>query len=222
LYLGIVVTSLLGHLVLRAQLFDPNHAVTTMANLVQHEGTARLAIALELGIVLTQVLTGLWFFRLFRSVDGFAAGSLAAFSCANAVVVLGSAACLGTALHTALDKSLASPPSVQLMYVISDQLWIVGDLFFGLWLIPMGLLVLRSRWMPIALGWLLVVGGVGYVIAPFVTYLFDATGFGDALALPASVAELWMVGFLLFRGVRPGPTTSTPSSPTATKSAAPA
>ncbi len=31
--------------------------------------------------------------------------------------------------------------------------WDIGGLFFGLWLIPMGYVVLTSRVMPIALGW---------------------------------------------------------------------
>ena len=30
------------------------------------------------------------------------------------------------------------------MYVVSDNLWITGGIFFGLWLVPMGWLVLLS------------------------------------------------------------------------------
>jgi len=82
-------------------------------------------------------------------------------------------------------------------------MWGVGALFFGLWLIPMGWLVVRSAWMPRPLGWILIVGGVGYVLSAFVRYLVPDVGVvADLLTVPASVGEFWMVGYLLVRGVR--------------------
>ena len=90
---------------------------------------ARLGIVLELGIVLTQALAAVWFYRLFRSVDTFAAGLIAVFGMVNAVAILGSAALLATALDVSDDKSLAvsggAAATVQL-YVISGHLWGVG------------------------------------------------------------------------------------------------
>ena len=97
--------------------------------------------------------------------------------------------------------------NVQLLYLVSGNLWDAGALFFGLWLIPMGRCVLRSGWMPRALGWILIAGGVGYVLSAFVRGL-GAPGVADALSLPASVGEFWMIGYLLIRGVRPGPRSS--------------
>ena len=108
--------------------------------------------------MLTQALAALWFFRLFRPVDAFAAGAIAAFGLVNAVAILVSAACLATALQVALEP-VGDAGNAQLLYLVSDNLWIVGGLFFGLWLIPMGWCVLRSGWMPRALGWILVLGG---------------------------------------------------------------
>ncbi|MFC0530555.1 DUF4386 domain-containing protein [Phytohabitans kaempferiae] len=56
---------------------------------------------------------------------------------------------------------------------------------------------------PRTLGWILVVGGVRYVLSSFVLYLArDAQVLFDAMAYPASVGEPWMVGYLLIRGVR--------------------
>ena len=93
---------------------------------------ARLGIVLELGIVLTQALAAVWFYRLFRSVDTFAAGLVAVFGMVNAVAILGSAALLATALDVADDRSLAvsggAAATVQLLYVISGHLWGVGGL----------------------------------------------------------------------------------------------
>ncbi len=88
------------------------------------------------------------------------------------------------------------------MYLISANFWQVGNLYFGLWLIPMGWCVLHSRWMPRLLGWILVVGGAGYVANAFVGFVAPGAGpIWGLLVMPATVGEFWMIGHLLARGV---------------------
>ena len=74
LYLGLAITGVLGFQLVRGQLYVADDPGGTLSNLVEHASMARLGIVLELGIVLTQALTAVWFFRLFRRVDSFAAG----------------------------------------------------------------------------------------------------------------------------------------------------
>ena len=200
LYLGLAITGALGFLLIRPSLFEPGDAAGTLANLVADPGTARLGIALEMAVVVTQALVALWFFRLFRSVDVFAAGAIAALGLVNAVAILGSAAFLATALDVALEP-VGDPGAAQMLYLMSDNLWGVGALFFGLWLIPMGWCVLEAGSMPRALGWALIAGGVGYLLSAFARYLFpDAGTLIDLAAIPATVGELWIIGYLLVRG----------------------
>ncbi len=207
LYLGLAVTGLLGYQLVRGQLYVADDPAGTLSNLVEHTSLSRLGIVLELGIVLTQALAAVWFYRLFRSVDTFAAGLIAVFGMVNATVILGSAALLATALDVADDKSLAvsggAAATAQLLYVISGHLWGVGGLFFGLWLIPMGWLVVRSGWLPKPLGQLLMAGGVGYVLSAFVSYIFTSADLAAALlTIPATIGELWIVGYLILFGIR--------------------
>ena len=103
LYLGLVVTGVLGFLVVRNQIFVADDPAATLANLTQRETLARLGIVIEMGVVITQALVALWFYRLFRSVDAFAAGSIAAFGLVNSVAILGSAAMLATAIDVSQD-----------------------------------------------------------------------------------------------------------------------
>lgn len=206
-YLGLAICGVLGFLLIRPQLYVPGEAQQTLTNLVENELLARCGIALELGIVLTQALAAVWFLRLFRSVDAVEAGTLAAFGLVNATAILVSAGAIATALEVALDPGIvpsADPAAfVQLLYLFSAQLWVVGTLFFGLWLIPMGRLVLRSGWMPRLLGWILIVGGVGYVVSGLVRYLApEASAIADGITIPATIGEFWMIGYLLIRGVR--------------------
>lgn len=207
LYLGLAITGLLGYMLIRNQLFVADAPVATLANLTQQESLARLGIVMEMGVVITQTLAALWFYRLFRRVDGFAAGAIATFGLINAVVILGSAAMLATALDVSQDASLTvaggAAATTQLLYVISGHLWTVGGIFFGLWLIPMGWLARRSGWMPSLLGWILMIGGVGYIASALLSYALDNAGPAlDLLTLPATIGELWMVGYLCLRGVR--------------------
>lgn len=211
LYLGLALTGVLGSMVVRAQLYVADGPVRTLSNLVEHGSLARLGIVLELGIVVTQALAALWFARLFRSIDSFAAWSIAALGMVNAVAILGSAALLATALDVAGDASLAAPggaaATVQLLYVVSGHLWGAAGLFFGMWLIPMGWVALASGWMPRALGWLLVGGGVAYMLGTLLVYAApDAGTASQLLTVPATIGEFWMIGYLLIVGVRAHPT----------------
>jgi hypothetical protein len=199
-YLALGITGMLGFLVVRPALVDPDAAVT-LVNLQEHETLARVGIALEMAVVLAQSLAAVWFYRLFRAVDAFAAGAIAVFGMMNAAAIMASGACLATALQAALGDAGAGADTPQLMYALSENFWGVGNLFFGLWLIPMGWCVLRSGTMPRLLGRLLMVSGIGYVLSGFATYLLpEAELVVLLLAAPATVGEFWMIGYLLVRG----------------------
>ena len=206
-YLAVGITGMLGFLAVRPMLHDPANAAATAANLVANEGLARLGIALELGIVLTQALVAVWFFKLFRSAHDFAAACIAAFGLMNAAILMVSAVALTGALTVALDPGLApggdAAATAQLMYALSTASWTAGAIFFGLWLIPMGYAVLVSGWMPRWLGYVLIVGGVGYVLSSFAQVLLPGLGMvAELLAVPATIGEFWMIGYLLIFGVR--------------------
>jgi Domain of unknown function (DUF4386) len=202
-YLGLAVCGMVGFLVVRARLHVSDDAAATAANLTASEGLARLGIAADLGTVLTQTFAAIGFLRLFRPVNDLAAGAVAAFGLVNAVVILVATAFSAVALETALTGAPTAAADAQLLYDLKLALWSVCGLFFGLWLIPMGWLVLRSGWMPELLGRVLVLGGVGYVLATFARWLLpDVPVLADTLPLAASVGEFWIVGYLLVRGVR--------------------
>jgi hypothetical protein len=85
-----------------------------------------------------------------------------------------------------------------LLELHGQGLMIVG-LFWGLWLLPLGLLVMRSRFMPKAIGVLLIVACAGYVLDVVVRLL--SPGMANVVAPVAGVAkigELAVIGWLLF------------------------
>ena len=200
-YLALGIAGMTGFLVIRQQLHVPEDAAATLANLVEREALARVGVAVDLAIVASQALAAVAFRRLLDPISPTAAHAVAAFGMVNAVAIL-----IGTALTwTALDVAVAggggadAAATVGLLYQLSDAAWGVGALFFGLWLIPMGLAVRSAG--PRLLGPLLVAGGVGYVASVAVGALApSATLAAELTTAPATVAELWMIGWLLVRG----------------------
>ncbi len=87
-----------------------------------------------------------------------------------------------------------------MLFGLHDAVWQVTNLFFGLWLIPMGFLVIQAK-MPKVLGWILYLGGAGYMLAAFLTVLapdMDSSVL-NGLTVPATIGEFWIIGYLLFR-----------------------
>jgi hypothetical protein len=204
-YLGLAITGLLAYLLVRDQIYAPDDAARTAANLIAHERLARLGSVIDIAVVLTQAVTAVWFWKLFRPVHPVAAGSVAAFGLVNCVLILVAGAFSATALDVALRADTAAAAQVQLLYDLDAATLSLAGLFFGLWLVPMGWLAARSGYMPRSLGRLLVAGGVGYVLSVvFAALLPDLPGLAYALTVPATAGELWMVGYLLIRGVSAG------------------
>lgn len=207
-YLALAIAGTLGFLLVRPRIYIEGDPAATLVNLMDREGMARIGLVLELAIVAAQALAAVWFYKLFRSINHAAAFALAGFGMVNAVAILGSAVFMATALAVAGDPGLApggdTAATVQLMHQLSTGSWGVGSLFFGLWLIPMGHIAASSGRMPRWLGRILILGGAGYLLSAFISHGVAGapTWLVDLLSLPATVGELWMIGYLLIIGLR--------------------
>lgn len=208
-YLALAISGMVGFLIVRPQILAEGDATATLANLVDKKALAHLGLVAEMGVVVAQALAAVWFYKLFRSINHVAAWALAIFGIMNAVAIMASAAFLATALTVAGDPGLAvggdAAGTVQLMYELSTNSWGVGAMFFGLWLIPMGYVVVNSGRMPVWLGRILIVGGAGYVLSSFMGYgIADAEPWlVEGLPYLATIGEFWMIGYLLSVGIRP-------------------
>jgi hypothetical protein len=82
--------------------------------------------------------------------------------------------------------------------------YLIAQIFFGLWLLPLGYLIYRSGYVPKVIGVLLAVGCLGYLADTFVQFL--APGIAESVepfvVAPAAIGELSLVVWLLVKGVR--------------------
>ncbi|MCA9610558.1 MAG: DUF4386 domain-containing protein [Myxococcales bacterium] len=204
-YLGMLPGGIGGFLVLRPQLVGET-ADATLANAVAHQDLARLAVAGMMSVILAQALAALGFYALYRRVRPVEALGIAGFGLVNAAAILAGAAASWTALELAGSGDPGTASLVHALYAFEGHAWGVGNLFFGLWLVPMGWAAVKTGYFHAGrvLGAILVIGGVGYVAAAFLALWPAAVDakIPDLLALPATVGELWTMVALIAVGVR--------------------
>jgi hypothetical protein len=90
----------------------------------------------------------------------------------------------------------------------------IAEIFWGLWLVPLGLLVYRSGFIPRILGLLLIANCFTYLANSF-TYLLlpQYERIVDRWMKPLSFGELLFMFWLLIMGATPTPVAPRPKSP---------
>jgi len=79
----------------------------------------------------------------------------------------------------------------------------VASVFWGLWLLPFGMLVIRSNFIPRVLGFLLMVAGTAYLFDSIVKLVLTRyTALVSELAWPLQACELAIVLWLLIVGAK--------------------
>ncbi len=78
----------------------------------------------------------------------------------------------------------------------------IANVFFALWLVPLGVLVFKSGFLPRVLGILLVAGGCGLFLEVLIHFLFPgAAAVSTILLIPQTVAEASFLIWALIKGV---------------------
>ncbi len=78
----------------------------------------------------------------------------------------------------------------------------IANVFFALWLVPLGLLVIKSGFIPKVLGILLVVGGCGLFLEVFIYFLLPGYEIiNTILLIPQTIAEFAFLLWILIRGI---------------------
>jgi hypothetical protein len=86
---------------------------------------------------------------------------------------------------------------------------VINEVFWGLWLLPLALLVYRSRFLPSFLGVWLALGGLAYVVLSLTSLL--APQYQDRVftfSQPAFFGELAFMLWLLIKGAKVRPLTA--------------
>ncbi|MGA8046917.1 MAG: DUF4386 domain-containing protein [Dermatophilaceae bacterium] len=208
LYLAYILANVLASRVGHIGLSD---AQTLRDTITGDETMFRWGLLAALASALLFVLTAWALYTLLRPIDEPLALLLlvlnsvgVAVQCASYLPLL---AVLAQA-DNAIDVQALTAPQLDTLALLSVTTYRVGfvtaQLFFSAWLFPLGLLVLRSGFLPRFLGWLLLLDGVAVLIwflqvllapgYPAISYPSWAIGF---------IAELGLALWLLIKGIGP-------------------
>ena len=79
----------------------------------------------------------------------------------------------------------------------------IAQIFWGLWLFPLGYLVFKSGFIPKTIGVFLIIAGLGYVIDSLLRFLLP--GYNLGLSSYTFIGELMIIFWLLIKGIKEQP-----------------
>src|SRR5204863_7863326 len=165
------------------------------ANLIS--GLSYVGVTVFIYYVLKPVRQSLSLLAAFFGLGGVAIGGVAWVSNLVPLVLLH-----GDQYLSAFTTSQLQAMSM-LALKLATQVFFIGMVFFGIQCISIGYLVARSTFLPRILGVLLAIGGTGYIIASFASFLTPS--FGPRLVpflMPVALIGEGSLGlWLLVKGV---------------------
>lgn len=192
------------------RLFVPGDASATVSNILAHETLFRMHIVAGIVVELLFISVVLVLFQLLKGVNRTLAtvmvitilldAPLAFLSVANEVATLAMAK--GAGYLSALEKPQRDAIAALLINADRESIY-VSELFWGLWLLPLAVLIHRSgfvaRWLGVWIG----VNGAAYVVLAFIG-IIRPTYYDSALrvATPLLFGEVALMVWLLRVGAR--------------------
>jgi hypothetical protein len=211
LYLAVGILGAFAFAAVYSRMYVAGDAAATAANLIANAGLVRLGVAADLIQVVVWLFLSMTLFTLLGHASAFAARAM--------VVLVGIGAALsfvhilfefvGMRVATGqVDLGVAGGVGSSALALVLLELqhygYAIAGVFFGLWLMPLGYLGVKSAMFPKALSVALVAAGGGYladtlanIVAPELTATIHPIA-----ALLGIVGEVWILAYLLVKGVR--------------------
>lgn len=197
LYMLLIPLGVFGMLYIPSTLFVEGDIAATARNIVANEDLFRASILTALVTQIVQIFVVFYLYKVLEPVSRSAAVLMVVF------ILLGVPIAMLNELNQVavlmvLDGT-GSADLVGLFLSLHHAGIVIAQIFWGLWLLPMGYLVFKSGFLPKVIGLLLVVAGSGY-LADSVLF-FVAPEFGITFAEFTFLGELLITLWLLIKGV---------------------
>lgn len=211
-YLLLAVNGPLSLIYIPNKLFVAGDAAATVSNIAAHEWLFRIGMISDLIGAVILIFLVMAFYRLFKDVSQYLAVLVIIFggvmpALINIINVVTSESVLmiarGWDLVAVFDKPQRDALAMLLLH-LHHRTNTAAELLWGVWLIPLAVLVYRSRFLPKFLGVWLVINGLAYVVLCFIGFLTPE--YASKLFLvfqPALFGELALVLWLLIKGGKP-------------------
>jgi hypothetical protein len=195
------------------KMYVAGNAAATSRNVVENAQLVRLGVVADLVDPTVFVFLALTLYSLLKQVNKSVARAMlvlvalsTGISCLNAVFEFEGLRVATDSTYATAFGAAGSHALVLLLLDTQHYGLLIAQIFFGLWLVPLGYLAYKSAGMfPKWLGVLLIVGGVCYLVDLLAAFLAPdlSRAIHAFVVIPSALAEISMVGYLLVIGVRP-------------------
>ena len=173
----------------------------TAATVAANATLLRFSAVSELVYQLLEVFIALALFELFRGVQPRLALQMLVLGLlpipivfANQFSIFGAIAIATGEAATALMLPAARDAAVLLLHDLHRLGLLLASLFWGLWLFPLGRLIILCGFLPNLLGWSVFVGGLGYVVRAIAILILPPLVGEEGVRSSTAVAEIMMLG----------------------------
>ena len=211
-YLLLCVLGPLRLMYIPTKLFVHGNAAATVTNIASHQLLFRLGIVADLACAVILVFLALAFYRLFAGVDRNLAVQVVIFggvmpAVIDIVGVVSDFAVLtlvrAETFLSAFDKPQRDALAMLFLH-LRDHQNTAAEILWGVWLLPLAVLIYKSRFLPRFLGVWLVINGFAYIVVSLTGVLwpqYQAKVFN--FSQPALFGELAVMLWLVIKGARP-------------------
>ena len=192
-------------------LYVAGDAAATAGNVAGNASLMRLGVVAHLTDAVFFLLTAVTLYLLLKHAGKYAGRLMVVAVIIAAGIISVSAVFTYVALQVATEgpyvTAFGLPGSNALVLLLLDiqhYAVLAAQVFFGLWLAPLGYLAIKSKLFPKALGIILILATVSYLTDVVLAFLLPvlATQIHIYLGIVPAIAEIWMVFYLLLIGVR--------------------
>jgi len=204
LYLAMVPLGFFG-MYGHSNLVVPGNAVATVSNIMASESLYILSIMSALIVQIVNIFLVLVLYKLLKPVNRNHALLMVIFFLVSVPITMlnelnqfAALLLLSGADYLTVFKVDQLNALVLFFLDLHEHGIHISGIFWGLWLLPMGYLVFRSRFLPRFIGIFLIIAFLGYVLDSIRFFFFPSIG---PIALYTFWGELFLLLWLLIKGV---------------------
>ncbi|MEP6595159.1 MAG: DUF4386 domain-containing protein [Ginsengibacter sp.] len=209
LYLIWIITGLFAMFYIPSRIKMRSDAVSAARNILSNEFLFRMGIVNDLISSIIWVFMVLLLSRLFKEVNERHAKLLVALVIVQVPIVFFVETCNIASLMIFKGEilktfELSQRQDLAMLFLkINDYVALTLEAYWGLWLLPLGLLVYKSRFLPRFLGIWLLINGFVFLVLSFTSLLLPQ--YKDMvfkIAFPAMLGEVAFMLWLLIMGAK--------------------
>jgi hypothetical protein len=180
----------------RSSLIVSSDAAATVNKIIASETLFRLNIVSDLIGQVLHVLLVLVLYELLKTVNKNQALLMVVLALVPVPIAM-----LNQLNQFAVLPLLSGIDYSQVMFFLNlyNQGVLIAQIFWGLWLFPLGYLVFKSDYIPRILGVLLIIAGLGYLIDSFGKFLIP--NYNLTISMFTFIGEVLLLLWLLIKGV---------------------